>query len=99
MRETTVEKYLRKRITDIGGLCLKFTSPGYNGMPDRIVLLDGGFMLFVEVKAPGEKPEDHQDRVHSVLRGLGFYVVTVDSHSAVDMLVSQIIHKDYRSEI
>ena len=52
MREKTIEKKLADAVKGRGGLAPKFTSPGFDGMPDRIVLLPGGRMAFVEVKAP-----------------------------------------------
>ena len=54
MREKTIEKKLADAVKSRGGLAPKFTSPGFDGMPDRIVLLPGGRMAFVEVKAPGK---------------------------------------------
>lgn len=56
MREKTIERKFVAAVKAAGGLALKFTSPGFDGMPDRSVLLPGGKMAFVEVKAPGEKP-------------------------------------------
>lgn len=54
MREKTIEKKLADAVKARGGLAPKFTSPGFDGMPDRIVLMPGGRMAFVEVKAPGK---------------------------------------------
>jgi len=51
MREKQTEQKLVKEVKHMGGICPKFTSPGFDGMPDRIVLLPGGRMAFVEVKA------------------------------------------------
>ena len=55
MREKVIEHKLLTEVKKIGGLALKFVSPGYDGVPDRIVLLPGGKIGFVEVKAPGRK--------------------------------------------
>lgn len=41
MREKTIEKKLADAVKGRGGLAPKFTSPGFDGMPDRIVLLPG----------------------------------------------------------
>ena len=46
--------------TEVGGICPKLVSPGFDGMPDRMVLLPNGRIGFVEVKAPGEKPRPLQ---------------------------------------
>lgn len=56
MREKTIERKLTLMVKKRGGICPKFVSPGFDGMPDRIVLLPGCHFAFVEVKAPGEKP-------------------------------------------
>ena len=57
MRERQIEQNLAKVVKEAGGIAPKFTSPGFAGMPDRLVLLPGGHIGFVEVKAPGEKTE------------------------------------------
>ena len=51
MREKQIEAKLTQAAKMLGGVAPKFVSPGYDGMPDRIVLLPGGHMAFVEVKA------------------------------------------------
>ena len=83
MREKTIEKKLILAIKDMGGIAPKFISPGFDGMPDRIVLLPGGRMGFVEVKAPGKVPRPLQEARHRMLRRLGFQVYLLD---AVDQI-------------
>ena len=56
MKEKIIEKKIGKTVKEAGGIASKFISPGFDGMPDRIVLLPGGVMGFVEVKAPGKVP-------------------------------------------
>jgi hypothetical protein len=51
-RETHVEGYLRARVQDVGGLCVKLNPASYVGIPDRLVLLPGGRVVFAEVKKP-----------------------------------------------
>ena len=88
MLEKTIESKLRKGIKAIGGLCLKFESPGYTGVPDRIILLPGGKICFAETKAPGKKERKRQEYVHNVFRQLGFTVFsTVDSEDKVIAVV------------
>ena len=77
MRESSVEQKLREHIERQGGLCLKWVSPGRRGVPDRIVFLPGR-ISFVELKRPGEKPEPHQLRFHTLLRRFGFEVLVID---------------------
>lgn len=60
MRETLIEQKLVKDTKAAGGIALKFTSPGFDGMPDRVLLFPDGRLCFVEVKAPGKKPRPLQ---------------------------------------
>lgn len=50
--EKDIEGRLRRMVEHYGGKCLKFTCPGWRGVPDRIVLLPGGVVIFVEMKRP-----------------------------------------------
>lgn len=78
MLEKDVEKALLKRVKSEGGLCLKFTSPGNAGVPDRIILMPGGKIKFVEVKRPGKKPTTLQNYWIDKLRALGFEAEYID---------------------
>lgn len=64
MREKQIERKLVNAVKAAGGIAPKFVSPGYDGMPDRLLLLQGGRMAFVEVKALGEKPRPLQTARH-----------------------------------
>ena len=68
MREQQIEQNLAKAVKAAGGIAPKFTSPGFAGMPDRLVLMPGGHIGFVEVKAPGEKPRPLQLSRHWMMR-------------------------------
>lgn len=87
MREKTIEGYLRDETRKNGGLSMKWVSPGNNGVPDRIVFLPGGRVVFVELKAPGKKPTQLQKYQHERLRSLGQLVVIIDSKEKVDKLL------------
>ena len=52
MLEKEIEAKLVKIVKKYGGLCLKWVCPGWAGVPDRIVLLPGGRVVFVELKRP-----------------------------------------------
>lgn len=54
MKEKITEEKLVIAVKQMGGICPKFVSPGFNGMPDRLVLLPFGKVAFVEVKAPNK---------------------------------------------
>ena len=56
MRERDIEGKLAKVVKAKGGMCPKLVCPGFDGMPDRLVLMPGGRIAFVEVKAPGKTP-------------------------------------------
>ena len=73
-----------------GGLALKFTSPGFDGMPDRLVLFPGGRIAFAEIKAPGRKPRPVQAARHALLRDLGFRVYVIDSKDKVMEVIDDI---------
>lgn len=84
MLEKDIEQKLIQPIRKIGGLCLKFETPGYTGVPDRIILLPGGIVRFVETKNKGKKERARQVLVHGILRALGFTVYsTIDSPAKV----------------
>ena len=85
MLEKEIERHLREGVKSLGGLCLKFVTPGFTGVPDRIVLLPGGKLCFVELKRPGEKERQRQAFVQKRLRRMGFPVFSsVDSWVKVD---------------
>lgn len=86
IREFTIEKYLVSEVKKAGGMAYKFISPGRRSVPDRLVLLPGGRAVFVECKAPGEKPRPEQLREHERLRTLGFTVVVLDSKNLEGIL-------------
>lgn len=90
MREREIEKNLIQATRKMGGICPKFVSPGFDGMPDRIVLLPGGHMAFVEVKAPGKKPRTLQTCRHTLLRRLGFRVYVLDSEEQIGGILDEI---------
>lgn len=79
LQEQKIERRLKKEIELIGGKALKFVSPGMSGIADRIVLLPQGRIIFVELKAPGEKLRPLQEFRAKEIRSLGFRVEVIDS--------------------
>jgi hypothetical protein len=79
MLEKDIERALCKRVMALGGLCEKFVSPGRRSVPDRIITLPGGIIVFAEVKTPNKKPTPLQERDHTVRRSLGCRVLVIDS--------------------
>ncbi len=90
MREKDVEQRLFKAVRHSGGLALKFVSPGFNGVPDRLLLFPGGRLVFCEVKAPGEKPRPLQVHRMEQLRALGFRVYVVDGEEKIGAMLCEI---------
>lgn len=90
MREKDMERKLTSAVKQSGGLALKFVSPGFDGMPDRIVLMPGGKLAFVEVKAMGCKPRPLQEVRHGVLRRLGFQVFVLDQPEQIGEIIDEI---------
>ncbi len=90
MREKEVEQKLVKAVKNGGGICPKFVSPGFDGMPDRIILLPDGKFAFAELKAPGEKPRPLQLSRHRMLRELGFNVYVIDGVDQIRKVIDEM---------
>ena len=90
VRESTIENKFRKAVEATGARCLKFVSPGFVGVPDRIILLPGGTVFFAELKAPGKTERVRQEYVQGILRNMGF---TVFSSVNTDEQILEITHK------
>lgn len=95
LRESDIEKYLVKRVKELGGECRKIQFIGRPGAPDRLVMLPPkdqfapyahDVTIWVELKAPGKKAEPHQAREHERMRKMGQRVVVIDSYEGVDAL-------------
>ena len=84
LRESRIEKALVRRVKEMGGVAFKFASPSCRGVPDRLVLLPDGRILFVELKAQGHKSTPLQTYQQERIRALGFDVRVVDSLEGVD---------------
>lgn len=90
MKEKYIEQKLVKAVKNMGGLCLKFTSPGFDGVPDRLVLLPGKKIAFIELKAPGKKLRPLQVRRKTQLENLGFSVYCIDNLEQIGGILDEI---------
>lgn len=93
MREREVEKKLVQAVRRMGGICPKWVSPGLDGVPDRIVLLPGGRIGFIELKAPGKKMRPMQKKRNGKLESLGFLVFCIDRTEQIE----EVLHEIQRS--
>ena len=85
--ERDVERALVGMVKRHGGLCLKWVCPGWSGVPDRIILLPGGRVLFAETKRPkGGEVRKLQEWWHKTLRRLGFQVWVIYSKEDIAAL-------------
>ncbi len=90
IKEADVEKALRESVEKAGGLSLKIFSPSQAGYPDRLVLMPGGRVVWVELKAPGRKPRPLQLKAHERLAALGQTVRVIDSIEEAKALPHEI---------
>ena len=90
MREKYIETKLAKAVKSMGGLAPKFVSPGLDGVPDRLVLLPGGKIAFIELKAPGETLRPLQVRRKRQLEALGFLVYCIDGPEQIGGILDEI---------
>ncbi len=90
MREKDIEQRLIQAVKDRCGLAVKLTSPSLNGLPDRLLLFDGGRIGFVELKASGKKPRPLQVKRIKQLQALGFKVFVVDNVTQIGDIIDEI---------
>ncbi|HAX53700.1 MAG TPA: nuclease [Lachnospiraceae bacterium] len=90
MNEKQIENKLTMAVKKSGGIAPKFVSPGFAGMPDRLILLPDGHIGFVELKAPGKKPRPLQLSRHRLLRKLGFRVYVIDDPEQIGGMIDEL---------
>lgn len=88
--EAKLEKRLVEKITNLGGLAWKFTSPGNIGVPDRIIIFRG-VITFVEMKAPGKSMRNIQKFRKEQIEREGFPVMCLNSEEQVDTFVEGLV--------
>lgn len=90
MLEKYIENKLVTAVKKMGGICPKFVSPGFDGVPDRLVLLPQGKFAFVELKAKGKKMRPLQVNRKMQLEQLGFLVYCIDDAGKIGGILSEI---------
>ena len=96
MIEKKIEKKLLSAVKAVGGICPKLISPGTDGMPDRMILLPGARIGFVEVKAPGKRPRPLQVVRHKQLRSLGVPVFVLDDPDQIQRIIKEV--REWRTQ-
>lgn len=94
--EKVFERTLSKYVEDCGGMAIKLLSQFLKGLPDRMFLLPGGVVIFVEFKSTGKAPTKIQTYIHTKIKVLGFLVYVVDSvekYEEVKGLVKRLTSK------
>jgi len=90
MGEKTIENKLRVSVERADGLAIKFFVMSFTGFPDRIVLMPGGRIYFVELKSEGKTPSKRQRFVHKLLNRLGFPVYVIDDETGLNEFFKMI---------
>lgn len=91
--EKKVEAYLVSETRKLGGVAYKFTSPGRRGVPDRLVILPGNRIAFVEVKDTQGKLTPNQVSAIKLLRSLDCEVKLLRSMGEVTRFLDQLAQK------
>ena len=97
--ESEIEAYLVKCVKNKKGLCMKWTSPGNAGVPDRIVIVPGGDVYFVELKAEGKRGDlsPLQRNFINKLKNLNCDARVIASFKEVDNFIKEVIHDEVSS--
>lgn len=91
--EKDTERFLCRKIRELGGKAYKFVSPGCTGVPDRLVCLPGGRIFFVELKSEGKESTENQKHRQRELRDLGLTVYAdIDTKAKVMEVIGREIH-------
>jgi len=91
MRESEIERELRERVQALGGMCIKVEAIGFRGFFDRLVVLPGGWIRFVELKRPkGGRLSVHQKYLIERFTELGAGATTavIRNSKDIDRLLS-----------
>jgi hypothetical protein len=89
-KEKNLEPRLREKVKRLGGLAIKFFCVSFTGFPDRMVLMPGGLIWFVELKSQGKTRSPRQRVVTRLLARLGFKVRLVDSEESLQAFLNEI---------
>ena len=83
--EKSLERGFVRRMKEKGLMVVKNQDPMMCGMPDRVVILPGGKVVWIEFKSRGKRPTELQDHQIERLRGMGHAVIVVSDKESYDM--------------
>lgn len=89
--EKEIEKYLNRRAKEAGLLSLKYSNAMVAGYPDRLLVLPGSKVVWVELKSRGKKPTRLQLARHAELQALGHQVHVIDNKNDIDNLIATLV--------
>lgn len=95
IRENDIERYFKREAEKRGAIVWKFVSPNQSGVPDRIVLMPGGWVAFAEIKAPGKKPRALQKAVFAKMARLDIPVWVIDTKEKADKFIEHHVKMGY----
>lgn len=98
MKEIISEKYLERTFSEKLNQTkkvwvIKLLSTLVKGLPDRMILCQGGYVGFAEIKTTGKKPTKIQTYIHEKLRALGFKVFVIDDLESRDAAITFFLNK------
>lgn len=93
MNESQIERHLVNGVKKLGGMCLKFTSPGHPGVPDRLIITAKGKIIFAELKADTGRLSKIQNYMIGEMQKRGADVRIVKGLQAVKELLEEIEHE------
>lgn len=88
--EKWIEATLVRKVESRGGKCFKWVSPQFTGVPDRIVLMPGAGVYFVELKSFRKQLSPRQQLVRNLLNGLGFEYFKISTKEELENFVSKL---------
>lgn len=89
--EKRLESKLRREVKRMGGMAIKFVSPGHAGVFDRIVLMPEGKICFVELKSTGQKLSPLQQIFKNQMSNLSFATMVIDSDEKLDWFLNDML--------
>ena len=90
MLESTIERHLVDGVKKLGGMCLKFTSPGTPGVPDRLIITATGRIMFAELKTETGRLSKIQRYTVEQMQKRGADVRVVKGMDSVKALLDEI---------